>query len=1019
MVKATSDTITLARVDDGVGIQSVTEYYTVSASNTTAPTSWTLDPPEMTTTNKYLWNYETITYTDGSGLSTKKRVIGAYGDKGATGATGKGISSVTNYYLATDSSSGVTTATSGWTSTIQSVTSTKKYLWNYETVTFTDKTTSSTDPCIIGSYGDKGDAGKGIASTAVTYQVGTSAQTKPAGTWSTSIPKTTLDAPYLWTKTVITYTDKTTSESYSVSSTFDSIEIGGRNLAERTNQGTMGWSWSMQAGKATTAAVTENKISTVKFTRDTTTQSGWSVIMYSQIGRSKYEANTNYTISVDIKPSVATTFNFDLKVSDGSGTLLTKSGLSSKLTASAWNHVEIHVKTVATLPTATNQCLYLTGMNSGTGVTYQFKNLKIEKGNVTTDWTPAPEDSIASVDVEYYLSTSSTALSGGSWSTTAPTWVNGKYMWSRTVKTDGAGNKTYSPNQNGVCIAGAKGSTGATGKGITSIIEEYYKSTSATELKGGSWSGTYPGWANGAYIWTRSTITYTDKSTSTTEPICVTGEKGEKGEKGDPGEKGETGSSFVTLITAFSYTQAQIDNYSATSYSGTWAVTTSSGVKVNDTVLIRVKNTTKNGYSFIVAKVTKVPSSTSVTATSMGLLDKGETGATGATGKGVKSTAITYQISSSATTAPTGTWTAAVPKTTAASPYLWTRAVITYTDNTSTTLYSVGSTPEGIVVGGRNLLSNTDVFYTATKDTSADRSYRCTTPANLDLDAALLNKQVTLSMYLYTPGERAKSSTQSVAEIANRFGVHGAVTYKNKSTGAKSDTSYPFTSLLRLEVSDGKRVSATATFTPPSGYDSISSVYLTIQLYARPASANSNTWKIGQFKLEVGNKATDWTPAPEDVDEKLTNEINNAYTNFTKTASDIMFEAVKEYVKTSDLEAFRQEISTQFTQTAESIEMTFNKVTQRLEDLSDDTDGEFAEIKSYIRFEDGNIILGKEDNPLILTLKNNRISFASAGQEVAYFSDNRMYVSNVTITTSADIVGLKITMDSDNIFIDW
>ncbi len=59
---------------------------------------------------------------------------------------------------------------------------------------------------------------------------------------------------------------------------------------------------------------------------------------------------------------------------------------------------------------------------------------------------------------------SATALSGGSWSTTAPTWVNGKYMWSRTVTTDGAGNKTYSPNQNGVCIAGAKGETGNDGK---------------------------------------------------------------------------------------------------------------------------------------------------------------------------------------------------------------------------------------------------------------------------------------------------------------------------------------------------------------------------------------------------------------------------------------------------------------------------------------------------------------------------------------------------------------------------
>lgn len=149
---------------------------------------------------------------------------------------------------------------------------------------------------------------------------------------------------------------------------------------------------------------------------------------------------------------------------------------------------------------------------------------------------------IASVDVEYYLSTSATALSGGSWSTTAPTWVNGKYMWSRTVTTDGAGNKTYSPNQNGVCIAGAKGETGATGatgvagKGVSSIVEQYYKSTSATALSGGSWGTTYPGWESGKYIWTRSVITYTDKTTTTTTAVCVTGAKGETGATGAPGK---------------------------------------------------------------------------------------------------------------------------------------------------------------------------------------------------------------------------------------------------------------------------------------------------------------------------------------------------------------------------------------------------------------------------------------------------------------------------------------------------
>lgn len=260
-------------------------------------------------------------------------------------------------------------------------------------------------------------------------------------------------------------------------------------------------------------------------------------------------------------------------------------------------------------------------------------------------------DAIKDVDVEYYLSTSATSLSGGSWSTTAPTWVNGKYMWSRTVTVDGAGNKTYSPNQNGVCIAGAKGDTGAkgdkgatgetgpqgpqggtgpTGKGVSSIVEQYYKSTSATTLSGGSWSNTYPGWENGKYIWTRSIITYTDKNSTTTTPVCVTGTKGNTGAKGDTGS---AGASLVTLITSYSYNQTEIDTYAKDGYSGSWYVTSTSGVKVNDTVLLRVRNTTKNGYCYIIAKVTEVESSTRVTATSQGVVDKGNTGAKGDKGE--------------------------------------------------------------------------------------------------------------------------------------------------------------------------------------------------------------------------------------------------------------------------------------------------------------------------------------------------------------------------------------------------
>lgn len=198
-------------------------------------------------------------------------------------------------------------------------------------------------------------------------------------------------------------------------------------------------------------------------------------------------------------------------------------------------------------------------------------------------WTKA-NNAIISVDVEYYLSTSATSLSDGSWSTTAPTWVNGKYMWSRTVKTNGAGTKSYSPSQNGVCIAGAKGdtgatgatgptgvtgatgATGATGKGVKSIIEQYYKSTSATSQTGGSWVGTYPGWENGKYIWTRSVITYTDNTTTTTAAICVTGSKGETGATGPKGETGAAGRGVKS--TAITY---QAGSSGTSAPTGTWA----------------------------------------------------------------------------------------------------------------------------------------------------------------------------------------------------------------------------------------------------------------------------------------------------------------------------------------------------------------------------------------------------------------------------------------------------------------
>ena len=128
---------------------------------------------------------------------------------------------------------------------------------------------------------------------------------------------------------------------------------------------------------------------------------------------------------------------------------------------------------------------------------------------------------ISSVDIEYYLSTSSTTLAGGSWSTNSPTWVDGKYMWSRTKTTTTDGKLTTSEP---VCITGGKGATGSngvTGQGVESITEEYYLSTSKTTQSGGSWTTTPPIWSSGKYLWTRSEIIYKNPTeTAYTKPVC-------------------------------------------------------------------------------------------------------------------------------------------------------------------------------------------------------------------------------------------------------------------------------------------------------------------------------------------------------------------------------------------------------------------------------------------------------------------------------------------------------------------
>lgn len=252
---------------------------------------------------------------------------------------------------------------------------------------------------------------------------------------------------------------------------------------------------------------------------------------------------------------------------------------------------------------------------------------------------------VQSVDVLYYLSSSSTSLSGGSWSTNSPTWVDGKYIWSKTkvVYTDGSSIET-----NPACITGGKGSTGDNGRGVSSIVEEYYLSTSSNSLVGGSWSTTPPTWENGKYIWTRSVITYTDSASTTTDPICVTGGKGATG----IGVKSISGQYY--LSTSYSTTTG-----------GSWSTTVPAW---------------KDG-KYIWTRSIITYTDNSYTETNPVCVTGGK-GPSGNDGKGVKSFGILYYLSTSSSSLVGGSWST-TPPTWQNGKYLWSKTKVTYTDDST------------------------------------------------------------------------------------------------------------------------------------------------------------------------------------------------------------------------------------------------------------------------------------------------------------------------------------------------
>lgn len=204
------------------------------------------------------------------------------------------------------------------------------------------------------------------------------------------------------------------------------------------------------------------------------------------------------------------------------------------------------------------------------------------------------------------------------------------------------------------------GATGATGKGIKSTAISYASSTSNTTTPTSGWQDTVPSVSAGSYLWTRTTITYTDDTTSVSYSVARQGATGTTGSQWYSGT-GITGTSTTaTIFSGSGVADARVnDMYLNTSTGATYKCTVAGNA-----------STAKWVYAGSIKGAT------------------GETGGTGATGNGIASAEIMYASHTSNTSAPTSGWQASIPSV-AAGSYLWTRTVFTYTNGDTDTQYSV------------------------------------------------------------------------------------------------------------------------------------------------------------------------------------------------------------------------------------------------------------------------------------------------------------------------------------------
>lgn len=754
----------------------VTVEYAVGSSETVAPTTgWSSATPTRTP-GTFIWFRSTSTRGDGSTVTTNPALLtgpaGAQGIQGPKGADGQPTYTWLKY--ADTPTSGMSDSPTG-----------KTYMGiAYNKTTATESTTYSDYSWSLikgadgatGATGATGAPGRGVSSTTVTYQVGTSGTTAPTGTWQSG-PQATSPGQFLWTRTFTTYTDGLNpTTTYAVAAHGATGSQGATGNTGAPGRGISSTAVSYQAGSSGTTAPTGTWASApvptspgqylwtrtiTTFTSAPLTETSYSVSAHGSTGAQGVQGPPG----ADGSP----TYTWIKYATTATGTSMSDDPTGRPYIGFAYNKL---TATESTVPGDYTWSL-IQGPQGDTG----------PKGD--TGAPGAAGRGVGSTTVTYAKSTSGTAApAAGSFGASIPATTTGEFLWTRTVTTytDGLNPTTaYSVSAHGA--TGATGSTGPAGRGVSGTTVEYAKAATGTTAPGSGWASTVPATVAGEFLWTRTTTTYTSGSPTVAYSVAAHGSTGPAGPGGEDGTDGVgiTGTT-VTYQTGASGTTAP---------TGAWQSS---------------PTTTSPGQYLWTKTVTTLSDATSATAYAVAAHGatgpQGSAGAAGADGIGITGTTVTYQKSSSGTTAPTGTWVSS-PVATTVGEFLWTRTITSYSSGSPTTAYSVAAHgsqgPQGVQGAPAPL-----VYLTTTAQALVSPAAGgATSPATAQVVGAAVNTTITAWTYSVNGAAFTATVPAGVSRSGNTVTITGSTMTAKTITVRMADAAGVADTATVAKVADG------------------------------------------------------------------------------------------------------------------------------------------------------------------------------------------------------------------------